>query len=193
VTNRDAGYVSVINVGALTESKKIGGFDYPREIEVSPYGNRAYVSNQGADGYPGPGSIGVIDTTSDRLIATWPILGSKWIAGLALSPDGRTLYVTDAKVGSVFVMDTTSGKLITTIPTDPMNSESWGVEVFPHWAGPFAYVSNPESREMVVLNTESNSVIGRLPTADEVYGFALFPPNTNCYVSVYLPLVMRNR
>jgi YVTN family beta-propeller protein len=193
VTNRDAGAISVIDVGALTETKKIAGFDYPREIVISPDGSRAYVGNQGSDNYPGPGSIGVIDTASDSLIATWPILGSKWIAGLDLSPDGRTLYVADSRGGSVFVLDTNTGQLITTIPTDPMNGKSWGVEVFPSWAGRLAYVSNPESREVVVVNLESNSLVGNIPTADEVYGTALFPPNTFCHVSVYLPLVMRNQ
>jgi hypothetical protein len=74
-----------------------------------------------------------------------------------------------------------------------MNGKSWGVEVFPSWAGRLAYVSNPESREVVVVNLESNSLVGNIPTADEVYGTALFPPNTFCHVSVYLPLVMRNQ
>jgi YVTN family beta-propeller protein len=180
-------------VGTLTETKKIAGFEYPREVVISPDGNRAYVSVQGADDYPGPGSIGIIDTASDSLIATWPILGSKWLAGLDLSPDGRTLYVTDSRNGSVFVLDATTGQLITTIPTDLMNDLSWGVEVFPSWAGRLAYVSNTDNREVVIVNLESNNVAGNIPTADEVYGMALFPPNRTCRVSVYLPLVLRNR
>jgi YVTN family beta-propeller protein len=192
VTNRDAGYVSVIDVGTLTVTRKIGGFDYPREIVISPYGNRAYVSNQGAEDYPGSGSIGVVDTATDSLIATWPILGSKWIAGLDLSPDGHRLYVADAKGGSVFVLDTTTGQLITTIPTDLANDQSWGVEVFPSWAGRLAYVSNPESREVVVVDLEGNSVVGNIPTGDEVHGMALFSPSRSCRVLVYLPLVMKD-
>lgn len=193
VTNRDAGCVSVIEVGTLTETKKIAGFDYPREIVISPGGDRAYVGNQGAEDYPGPGSIGVIDTASDSLIATWPILGSKWVAGLDLSPDGSALYVTDSQGGSVFVIDANTGQIITTIPTDPMNDQSWGVEVFPSSAGRLAYVSNPDSRVVVIVNLESNSVVGDILTADEVYGMALFPPSKLCRVSVYLPLVMRDQ
>jgi len=182
VTNRNARAISVIDVGTLTVTKVITGFDYPREIVISPHGNRAYASNQGASSYPSPGSIGVIDTASDSLIATWPISGSRWIAGLDLSPDGNTLYVVDSKIGSVFVLNANTGQFITSFSADLLNGNSWDVEVFPRWAGRLAYVSNPDSHEVVVVNLENNSVIGNIPTADEVYGLALFPPITVCGV-----------
>ncbi|MCP4535571.1 MAG: hypothetical protein GY832_00320 [Chloroflexi bacterium] len=110
-----------------------------------------------------------------------------------LSPDGSALYVTDSKNDSVFVLNAVTGQFITTIPTDPMNDQSRGVEVFPSSVGRFAYVSNPDSREVVVVNLDSNSVVGNILTADRVFGMALFPPNTSCRVAVYLPMVMRDQ
>jgi len=49
--------------------------------------------------------VSVIDTTRNAVTATIPV-GSFSIAGLALSPDGSRLYVTDQMGGKVAVIAT---------------------------------------------------------------------------------------
>ena len=70
----------------------------PVALVVSSDGKRVYVGN-------GNGTVSVIDTTRNAVTATIPV-GSFSIAGLALSPDGSRLYVTDQMGGKVAVIAT---------------------------------------------------------------------------------------
>ncbi|MCP4541606.1 MAG: hypothetical protein GY832_31120 [Chloroflexi bacterium] len=185
VTNRSNATVSVIDVATLTVSDTIGGLNYPRDIAISPDGLRAYVSNQGAEMYPGDGSIGVIDTATGNLFATWSI-SSTWLMGLDVSPDGGTLYVVDAYAGDVHIVDTSTGLVIATIATS--SHMPWDVEVFPAWAGPFAYVSNsrwtgttntPNIIDVIDINL--NTVTETIPLGNDLRGLALFPMETVDY------------
>jgi YVTN family beta-propeller protein len=177
VTNRNDSAVSVVDVGALSIKDVITGLDYPWDIVISPLGDRAYVTNQGSNEAPGAGSIGVIDTDDDVLIATWPIAGAVWIAGLDVSPDGRKLYVADALAGVTHVLDTSTGQALAALPTGPHDDNSLEVEIFPTWAGPFAYVSNPFGGVVAVVNTDTGDVLGRIPMSDQPRGLALFAPD----------------
>jgi YVTN family beta-propeller protein len=183
LTTRTDNTVSVIDSGTLKVTGVITGFDGPRDVVVSPFGSRAYVTNQESD------SIGVIDTASDSLVDNWLIPGANWIAGLDISPDGRQLYVTDANDGLTYVMDTSSGQVINLIPTDPSGGNSWDIELFPAWGGPFAYVSNPYRSGVAVVNTDTNTVVGTIPVSSTPRGMALFAANR--YQCIYLPLVLK--
>ena len=192
VVNRNSSAVSVIDVDTLSLKDVITGLDYPWDIVISPLGERAYVSNQGSKEVPGAGSVGVIDTDDDVLIATWPIEGSVWIAGLDISPDSHKLYVADAGAGVTYVLDTSTGQVLAALPTGPHDDNSLEIEVFPAWAGPFAYVSNPFGGAVAVVNTDSGDVIGRIPMSDQPRGLALFAPSVvlgQAPIAVFTPTV----
>jgi YVTN family beta-propeller protein len=70
----------------------------PVALTFSPDGRNAYVANQGA------GTISVIDTASDTLIATVP--GLDVPAALAVSPDGTKLLVSESGAADVALIDT---------------------------------------------------------------------------------------
>jgi YVTN family beta-propeller protein len=182
VTNRDASTVSVIDPDTLTVTHVIEGLNYPWDIVISPLGDRAYVSNQGGPYNSALGSIGVIDTASDSLIATWPV-GGKWIAGLDLSADGQRLYVVDTNDGFTRVVDTATGQTLHLIPTDVAEGNSWEVESFAPGAGSFAYTSNPWDGSLSVVDTNTNSVVDRIWLGGEPRGLALFPPISVCGVA----------
>jgi YVTN family beta-propeller protein len=182
----DNGVVSVIDVGTLTVTKVIFGFSDPRDIVISPYGFRAYVSNTW------DGSIGVINTINDSLITSWSIGGSA-LAGLDISPDGNTLYAADRWEGVTYAIDTSSGQIIATIPTSTGDSGSWGVEVVPAAGGPCAYVSNVDDQQVLVLDTNTNSVTTTISLSGGPRGLALFPTYTSCdRTYFYMPLTTRN-
>ena len=175
VTNRDSDSVSVIDAGTLTVTAVITGFFGPWDVVVSPGGDRAYVTNQD------DGSIGVIDTASDSLAGTWDI-GGVWTPGLDISPDGRTLYVADARTGMTYAVDAFTGQVIAMTRTSSVGV-TWEVEAFPAPAGPFAYVSNPYDGEVKVVDMRTNRVVGTIPLGGTLRGMALFPARTVCGAS----------
>jgi DNA-binding beta-propeller fold protein YncE len=63
-----------------------------------------------------PGSTGaelsVIDTDVDAVVATIPV--GPYIQGVAISPDGRTVYLSSIN-GYVFVLDALTNQIVTTI------------------------------------------------------------------------------
>ena len=89
-------------------------------------------------------TVSVIDGRSDRLVATipvGPVAGSpkgSMPEGLAVSPDGATLYVAEAGENAVAVVDLATRKLRGLIPT------AWY---------PADVKATPDGRRLVVVNT----------------------------------------
>jgi YVTN family beta-propeller protein len=199
VTNRDDSSVSVIDVGTLTVTAVITGFDHPWDVVVSPSGGQAYVSNKGESGgrlrLPSQpnvdGSIGVIDTATDSLVATWIITGSAGLGGLDISPDGRTLYAVDSLRGIIYAIDTATGEVLDEIIVGPLDDQEvgWEIEVFPAGAGPYAYATIPNYDLMRVIDTDSNTVVRTILLTDGPRGLALFPPSTLCGASPYAAFI----
>lgn len=88
-------------------------------------GRYFYVSNRGCQGVGchlgycdphGPGSISVIDTTSRKLIANWPIPGGGSPDMGNVSADGKELWLSGRYDSEVYVFDTHTGRLIHRIP-----------------------------------------------------------------------------
>jgi YVTN family beta-propeller protein len=179
--------VAVVDTAAMTVTKIITGFFAPHGLALTPTCKRVYVSNQGDD------SVGVIDASSDSLIATWPVPGTEWLSDVDVSVDGQRLYVADADTGDVYVLDTATGSLLATVTGTGDGWTSWELEAFPPAAGPFVYASFPYDGWVGVLNTTDNTLekVIRLGDGGDLRGMALFPPIRLCS-NVYLPLVMRN-
>jgi YVTN family beta-propeller protein len=103
-----SGTVSVIDTATNTVTKTIEVGLHPTGMALSPRGDRLYVANANSD------TISAIDTATDEVKATLhvgladkdgaPVLGSSPNA-IAVSPDGRTLYVANASQNAVAVID----------------------------------------------------------------------------------------
>lgn len=87
-----------IDTGAVTSTLSVGL--HPRRIVAS--GNRLFVSNQGDN------SISVINTVNFSTIRTISLPGSP--RGLALSPNGRRLYVADRADGAILTYNVGQGR-----------------------------------------------------------------------------------
>ena len=70
--------------------------------------------------------MSVIDTASNRVVATVPVGQRPW--NMALTPDGRKLYVANGRSNSVSVIDTQTDQRISDIAVGDL---PWGVAI-PH-------------------------------------------------------------
>lgn len=110
----------------------------------------AYVTNSGFSSAPG-NTVSVIDTTADTVIDTITV-GTRPI-GVAITPDGKRVYVTNQFDDSVSVINTTTNSVIETIL---VGNRPLIVAITPD--GTRAYVSNFGDNTVSVIDTESNNV-----------------------------------
>ena len=97
----------------------------PYGVAVPPDGDRVYISNPGSD------TVSVLDTVTNTVTATIPVnagstgtcLGNTPCNGVAVTPDGRKVYVGNRGLNSVSVINTATNTVIATVP----------VGAFPLW------------------------------------------------------------
>lgn len=179
--------VAVVDTASMTVTTVITGFAAPHGLTLTPDCRRVYVVNQEAD------SIGVIDTRSDTLVATWPISGADWLSDVDVLTSGRRLYVADAEKGDVYVLDTATGAVLATLTGTGDGWTAWEVEAFPSAAGPFVYATFAYDGWVGVVDTAGNTLVKVFKVGDggDLRGMALFPPVRLCR-KIYLPTVLRN-
>lgn len=97
-------------------------------MAFSPDGASTYVTN-------GVDVVFVLDTTTNAVAST--ILVDSVPMGVAVSPNGGRICVTNLGSDSVSVIDTATDAVVATIP---VGTTPWGVAVSP--AGDHVYVSN---------------------------------------------------
>jgi len=132
----------------------------PGGLAVTPDGSRIYVVQKAA------GSLAVIDSGSNQMIATIPVGQSP--ERVAISPDGRFAYVTNVQNGTVSVIDTAMNTVVNTIFTD---SAPWAVAFSSD--GRWAYVTlfdevgsfgGPQHENaLAVIDTATQSISKKIP------------------------------
>ncbi len=155
VANYTSGTVSVISTASNTVTKTItlggaGSFD----IAFTPDGARAFVSR-----YSTAGFIDVIDTASETATV---VGGPQYSEGVAVSPDGQTLYATASNSDSLSLID-----LTTYLISPPIAVGDFPTAVAVSPDGLRAYVVNNSTNTTVtVFDTVSSSVVGSIPVGD---------------------------
>jgi YVTN family beta-propeller protein len=113
------------------------------EVAVTPDGKFVYVANPN-------NSVSVIDTASNTIVKTISVGMSP--AGVAVSPDGVNVYVSNSASNTVSVINTSSNTVVDTIPV----------------AGPTAISisSPPVGVPFLSFNAKLDINLGRKPTRD---------------------------
>jgi YVTN family beta-propeller protein len=185
VNSDDNGTVSVIDAATNTVIATIPVGIMPDGVAVSPDGTRIYVTNLNSSYNPlsmspSPyinGTVSVIDTATNNIIATVPVWG--WPKGIAVSLDGSRIYVTNYNAGSVSVIDAATNTVIDNIPLGYAVTN--GIAVSPD--GTRIYVAN--GGNVSVINTQTNTLIVNV-TLGTYLGYAdvvaLTPDGTKLYV-----------
>ncbi|MGA2254906.1 MAG: beta-propeller fold lactonase family protein [Thermoguttaceae bacterium] len=103
---------------------------------------------------------------------------------LALSPDGKRLYITCAAVKStVAVIETAEGKIVDSIP---VGHTAHGVAVTPD--GNRLYVCNRFNNDVSVIETAGDKQIARVAVTREPYAAVATPDGKTVFVVNQLPL-----
>src|ERR1035437_6295132 len=128
----------------------------------------AYISNLGSN------TVSVIDTANNIVTATVNV-GIDPL-GIAVTPDGSKVYVTDFV--NVSVINTTTNTVTATVA---MGAEPYGVAVSPD--GTKVYVTNEGNNTISVINTTTNTVTATVNVGSFPIGVAVSPDGTKVYVA----------
>lgn len=167
--------VSVISIPSLSVSSitDISTFSSPSIPIFSPDGTTAYVTNQ-TGGTHHTGSVSIIDVASSTvtgIVTDESIPTFRNPNGIAITPDGSTIYVSNenATTLSVVTTSTNPASVITTVPgVGPLPAV---VAITPDGAA--CYVANQTPGTVSKISTSSNHVIGTIPVGPEPIGVAI--------------------
>lgn len=135
VPNSDDGTVSVIDTATDTVVATVPVGQAPIGVAVHPAGTYAYVTNRG------DGSLSVIDTRTNAVSATLSVGAD---GGVAVHPDGRSVYLTAGR--GVSVLDTATNQVIRSIPYGPGRSGFGDRDI----------VVSPDGEQLFALLTSDN-------------------------------------
>jgi YVTN family beta-propeller protein len=131
-------------------------------------------------------NVSVIDTKTNTVIGS-PIPVGSLPAGVAVTPDGSTVYVANTNDTNVSVIDTATNTVIGSPIRVGFDPE--GVAVTPD--GSKVYVANELSNTVSVIATATNMVIATIPGFDAPVAFGKFiqpapkfagiPGKANCF------------
>ncbi|WP_410507017.1 PKD domain-containing protein [Methanosarcina hadiensis] len=126
-------------------------------------------------------TVSVINTENNNLTATVPVGISP--IGVAFSPDGKNVYVTNAhynRKGSVSVIDTAINKVTATIDLGDKYGP-YGIAATPD--GKKLYVANRDINGVSVIDTSAKTVIATVPAGKWPMGVAASQDGTKVYVT----------
>jgi YVTN family beta-propeller protein len=177
IANLQGGDVSVFDVATRTVTGSIPiEAGPPQFVAFSPDGGRAYVSvyteNNSING------VVVVDTASQSVVTTVPV--GKHPFALAVTPDGKEIFVPCHDDGRLYVLSASENKVISQIPVEPN----------PHFVtftsdGRSAYVANHESNLISVVDVASRQVSATIPVGRSPHSLALAPDGRKAYVVNY--------
>jgi YVTN family beta-propeller protein len=121
------------------------------------------------------GYIAVIDPATLTVLFDMPVPSPY---GVAISPVGERLYVTDWYEASVTVLNSQTGEMLATIP---VGNTPEGIAVTPN--GEYVYAGNVASFDVSVIDAVTNTVVTTIPTAYSPYGIAVSPDGQEVYVA----------
>jgi YVTN family beta-propeller protein len=191
VSNEDDGTVTVIDADRSAAIATIAVGKRPRGLELSPDGARLYVAVSGLPKCPPPipdeecaklprdraaDGIAVIDTaalTRTRVLST--VSDPERVA---VSRDGRRLYVSEEDAARLAVLDAASGRLLASVP---VGREPEGVRVSPN--GRWVLVTSEEENLVSIVDAKSLAVVGTAAVGKRPRDLAVTPDNRFAYVS----------
>ncbi len=168
--------VTVVNTSSYSAITNIV-FPYPigaaSGLTTSADGRFVYIDVNGPKG-----NLSVIDTSTYKIIKN--ITVGAGTDGVAVTPNGMSVYVANYGDNTVSVVDTST---FSTIATIPVGIEPEGIAITPN--GKLAYVADYGAKAVSVINTSSNKVLYTVTSlGGNPEGIAITPNGKLAYVSI---------
>jgi YVTN family beta-propeller protein len=168
VTNERSGTLSVIDGASRKVTATVALGKRPRGLKTSPDGKLLYVALSGSP-IAGPGvdesklpppdkgadGIGVVDLSTLKLVKV--LRGVSDPEQLAVSRDGKRLYVASEDTGQGIVLDASDGHVLAKLP---VGGEPEGVTLSPN--GRHVYMTSEEEHHVAVIDVATNKVLAAL-------------------------------
>ena len=157
----------------------------PRNVEISPNGQYAYVANQNS------GTVSVIDTAlaltdpANAVIAT--ITVGAGADTVAFTPDGQFVYVSNSSDGTVSVINTSTRAVVNTITVGAGPDD---VAITPD--GRYAYALNNTDGTVSVIDTAlaltdpTNAVVDTITLGTTARSVEITPDGKYAYLATYV-------
>ena len=180
VTNQGNGTVSVISTSTDTITSTITGLSEPWGAAVR--GDQSLLYAVSLNGGGSPGFVSVIDTATNTTVGANIQVGLGPTA-IALTPNGKTAYVTNENSNTVSAINTATN----TVVTIPVGINPFLVAISPN--GATAYVANnsfssPSNGSVSVINTATNTVIATIALgSNDPAGLTVTPDGSKLYVT----------
>ncbi|MDT7557511.1 MAG: molecular chaperone DnaK [Pseudonocardiales bacterium] len=149
----------------------------PQFVAFTPDGRFAYVSVYDEIRNTG-NAVVVVDTATRAVVASIP--AEKFPYAIAVSPDGRQVYIPTHDVNLVSVVNTATNTVVQKIAVKP-NPHSVAYSV----NGRRAYVANHASNVVTVLDTKNGAVLTEIPVGRSPHSIAMSPDRARVYVVNY--------
>ncbi|HEY6273707.1 MAG TPA: YncE family protein, partial [Terriglobales bacterium] len=173
---------TVLTTIQIAAANATGTGTYPYSLALTPDTRYLYVVNESCGtGPPLQGSVSVVDTLSNSVVATIPL--GTCPRSIAITPDGTRAYVANPNDRTISVIDTSANAVLTTLATG-----GDGLAINPD--GGHVYVAGPGG--MAVIATATNTVVssadlvaaggGPGTTCDSLYQVAVTPDGSQAYV-----------
>jgi DNA-binding beta-propeller fold protein YncE len=153
--------VATVNVG-----------NSPGNLVCSPDNNFVYVTVSGG--------VAVIDAGTNQLSTNFPLSSNQTATGLAISPDGQTLYTSfvDISTSGVQVISVANGSVTETIP---VQLAAQTLAITPDgthlWVCGYPLSSDPSKGGIYVIDTATFAISGPITLGPGVPGTPVFTPD----------------
>lgn len=188
VADEDAATVSVLDAASFKKIAAVPVGREPHNVQISPDGKLAWVTNNGEQAMPGmskgghaamnsAGEVWAIDTASHAVVAKIPV--GKHPAHVVLTPDGRFAYVTNGGENTVSVVETEARRVTATIP---VGAYPHGIRISPD--GREAYVANLKGGTVSVIDLREGKEVAQIPVGKGPAQTGFAPDGRLAFVSL---------
>jgi YVTN family beta-propeller protein len=188
-SDEDSGYVTAVDPVTAAVVARIRVGKRPRGMKLSRDGKLLYVALSGSP-RAGPGvdesklpppersadGIGVVDLATRTLVRVLP--SGQDPEAFDLSPDGKTIYVSNEETAEMSVLDVSSGAIRAKVG---VGREPEGVATRPD--GKFVFVTSETDSEVTAVDTATLAVVAHMPTGPRPRGVVFTRDGRTAFVT----------
>ncbi|MBX2813785.1 MAG: glutaminyl-peptide cyclotransferase [Myxococcales bacterium] len=151
VTSEEDGLVTFVDTKDYEAKGQVHVGARPRDLVFGQAGQRLYVSAEASS------RVDVIDVPSKKRLESIELPAGSLPMGLALSGDGRHLYVTTGRAKKLLSVDLSTGKVVRSVE---VGVRPWGIAI--GGDGSRIYTANGPSNDVTVVDAKTFSVLRKI-------------------------------